>query len=138
MSKDERSRHMARIRYADTKPELTVRKVVHRLGYRYRLHVRDLPGCPDIVFRSRQKVIFVHGCFWHQHPGCRVAHIPKSRLAYWIPKLEKNCRRDVENERKLRELGWRVLTLWECEVRSDEQLRDQIISFLESPGENVP
>src|SRR5215813_8380564 len=94
ISKTRRSANMSKIRSQNTKPELFVRSLVHRLGYRYRLHVKSLPGKPDLVFKSRRKIILVHGCFWHSHQGCRVAHLPKSNLGYWSPKLKRNLERD--------------------------------------------
>jgi DNA mismatch endonuclease, patch repair protein len=130
----ERSRQMARVRSKDTKPEMAVRRLVHRLGYRYRLHRRDLPGSPDIVFPGRRKVIFVHGCFWHRHPDpdCKLARMPKSRLEFWEPKLEANAERDKRALQALEALGWEALTLWECEIKSNRDLEDRIIRFLES------
>lgn len=113
-------------------PELLVRKLVHRLGYRYRLHGKDLPGKPDLVFPSRHKVIFVHGCFWHQHSrnSCRITRVPKSNLGYWLPKLERNKKRDAQNRRKLRRLGWDYLVVWECQAGQENALRKAIKSFL--------
>lgn len=125
---------MRRIRSTDMKPELVVRSLLHRLGYRYRLHCKELPGKPDIVFRSRQAVIFVHGCFWHQHsdPNCSYAHVPKSNTSYWKPKLERNQARDLENEAALIALGWRVLVIWECQIKDDEALKQTLLAFLNS------
>ena len=113
------------------KPELILRQLVHRLGYRFRLHARDLPGKPDLVFRSRQKAIFMHGCFWHQHArrSCKLSHIPKSNLDYWQSKLERNVLRDRKQRRALRRLGWDVLVIWECEVEKPSVER-QINAFL--------
>lgn len=109
---------MARIRAKDTKPELAVRSLAHRMGFRYSLHRKDLPGKPDLVFSSRKRIIFVHGCFWHQHPksSCRDAQAPKSRLEYWLPKLQRTSQRDREHLRSLRRAGWQVLVIWECEI----------------------
>src|SRR5437016_10732119 len=108
---------MSRIRSKDTKPELLVRRLIHTLGYRYRLHRRDLPGVPDLVFPSRRAVIFVHGCFWHRHKRCKGgARAPKSRLKYWKPKLEGNSVRDARNRKSLLRNGWRVLVIWECQL----------------------
>jgi DNA mismatch endonuclease (patch repair protein) len=120
LSPTERSKRMSRVRNSDTRPELTVRKLVHGLGYRYRLHDRRLPGNPDLVFVGRRKIIFVHGCFWHMH-RCHhgAARVPKSRLDFWVPKLQQNRRRDLSEQAKLRALGWRVLVVWECELRGD-------------------
>lgn len=126
----ERSENMRRIRNKDTKPELSVRRLVHGLGFRYRLHGK-LPGRPDMVFPGRNKVIFVHGCFWHQHSGtCKISRVPKSRLDYWIPKLERTKQRDIENEAKLRESGWQVLAVWECQIKDSGQLAKCIQDFL--------
>lgn len=116
LSVAERSEIMSRVRSKDTVPEMLVRKTVFSLGYRYRLHDRTLPGCPDLVFRGRKKVIFVHGCFWHRHSGCPKARVPKSRTDFWLQKLEGNKKRDDKNVRKLRRQGWKVLTIWECQL----------------------
>lgn len=128
-----RSKTMRAIRSKDTKPELAVRRLVHGLGYRYRLHRHTLPGRPDMVFPSRRKVVFVHGCFWHQHadPACRIAHRPKSNLDYWLPKLERIVARDDEHRARLAELGWDVLVIWECEVNRSDGLVERIRGFLE-------
>lgn len=125
---------MARIRGKDTKPEMKVRRLVHRLGYRYRLHRRDLPGSPDLVFPGRRKVILVHGCFWHRHPdpACKRARMPKSRLEFWEPKLTANADRDLRNQSALEAMGWKVLILWECELESEHDLATRIVGFLES------
>ncbi len=125
-----RSENMRHIRSKDTAPELRVRRLVHALGYRYRLHDKSLPGTPDLVFRSRGCVIFVHGCFWQLHANCRQARIPSTRQDYWVPKLTRNAERDRAHTRKLRRLGWRVLKLWECELKSTEKLERKLISFL--------
>lgn len=128
-----RSENMRKIRALDTKPELIVRKLVHGLGYRYRLHRKDLPGRPDIVFGPRKKLIFVHGCFWHQHQdhGCSDGRLPKSRLDYWEPKLNRNIERDAENQDRLCKLGWDVLVVWECETRRLDVLAEKIDAFLQ-------
>ena len=133
LTKNERSARMATISDRDTKPELIVRRLVHGMGYRYRLHGRQLPGRPDLVFAKRQKVIQVHGCFWHQHPSasCKLARLPKSRLEFWLPKLEGNRRRDLANEQKLAALGWGYLTIWECELANLASLRKRIRVFLD-------
>jgi DNA mismatch endonuclease (patch repair protein) len=127
-----RSERMSRIRGKDTKPEWTIRRLVHAMGYRYRLHRRDLPGIPDLVFPSRKKVIFIHGCFWHRHPepSCKLARLPKSRLGFWKPKLEANRRRDQEKQSQLRDLGWEILVVWECEIGHKEQIENKIREFL--------
>jgi len=121
---------MRAIRKKNTRPELTVRKQVHALGYRFRLHRRDLPGSPDLVLARHQAVIFVHGCFWHQHAGCRHSNIPRSRPEYWLPKLARNVRRDKEARARLQAAGWRVLTLWECELGDADMLRERLSEFL--------
>lgn len=125
-----RSAIMASVRTKDTKPEMTVRRMLHRLGYRYRLHRRDLPGSPDLVFPSRKKAIFVHGCFWHGH-GCRWGKLPKSKLDYWRPKIENNRRRDARNLEALAEAGWTTLVVWQCELRDLENARKLLTDFLE-------
>jgi DNA mismatch endonuclease, patch repair protein len=124
-----RSEQMRRIRKVDTKPEIVVRKIAHRLGLRFRLHRRDLPGTPDIVLPRHRVVIMVHGCFWHQHPGCRLARQPKTRLSYWLPKLERNMARDASSRTQLEALGWRVLVFWECETKDVARVERGIASF---------
>ncbi|MBS1822352.1 MAG: DNA mismatch endonuclease Vsr [Acidobacteria bacterium] len=133
LTKFERSCRMALVRSTDTKPEMLVRRLIFHLGFRYRLHARDLPGCPDVVFRSRKKVIFVHGCFWHRHSSaaCKLARLPKSRQSFWSTKLEANRRRDQTNRRKLRNLGWNVLQIWECELKNIDKLQRRIVRFLQ-------
>ncbi|RJY06950.1 very short patch repair endonuclease [Aurantiacibacter aquimixticola] len=128
-----RSERMSRVRAKDTKPEMIVRRLVHGMGYRYRLHDRRLPGSPDLVFRGRRKVIFVHGCFWHRHPdpSCKLARMPKSRQDFWVPKLEGNRERDERNRVALDREGWRQMVVWECECRHEEQLRNKLRDFLE-------
>jgi DNA mismatch endonuclease (patch repair protein) len=123
---------MSRVRGQDTKPEMAVRRLVHGMGYRYRLHGKDIPGCPDLVFPSRGKVIFVHGCFWHRHSesSCKLARLPKSRLDFWLPKLTANATRDVRNQRKLEEMGWSWMIVWECEMNDRGLLELKIKSFL--------
>ena len=123
---------MARVRSKNMRPELMVRKLVFALGYRYRLHGRDLPGCPDVVFRSRRKVIFVHGCFWHRHENCALARLPKSRLDFWKPKLEGNRERDEKIKRALYRRGWKVLTVWECQLKETRRLESRIRRFLDA------
>ncbi len=130
LSPDERSERMSRVRGKDTKPEMVVRRLVHGLGYRYRLHGRSLPGNPDLVFGKRRKVIFVHGCYWHRHAGCPLCRLPKSKLEFWQPKLEGNKQRDERNQERLRELGWDFLIVWECELKNRDELTNRIRSFL--------
>ncbi|WDI40219.1 very short patch repair endonuclease [Bremerella sp. P1] len=131
LTPSQRSERMSRVRSKDTKPELRVRKLIHGMGYRYRLHVRKLPGNPDLVFASRRRVIFVHGCFWHRHRGCPNCRLPKSKLDFWEPKLESNARRDTRNQRELRKLGWKVLVIWECQTKDVERLTEVVRSFME-------
>jgi DNA mismatch endonuclease (patch repair protein) len=133
LTPSERSERMSRVRGKNTKPELIVRRLVHRMGYRYRLHRRDLPGIPDLVFPSRKKVIFIHGCFWHRHsdPACKLARLPRSRLDFWLPKLEGNRQRDREKQNELLSLQWQFLVVWECEIGDKEQLENKIRFFLE-------
>jgi len=124
------SERMARIRKTDTKPEMLVRRMLHALGYRYRLHRRDLPGNPDIVFASRKKLIFVHGCFWHQH-DCRLgAKQPRARSKYWLPKLQRNKESDARNLEALESAGWKALIIWECELGDVKALERNLRKFL--------
>lgn len=128
-----RSANMAAIRSKNTKPEMIVRRLVHGLGYRYRLHRKNLPGNPDLVFGLRKKVIFVHGCFWHQHDDikCLDGRLPKSRLDYWLPKLEMNQQRDRSNQAALADSGWQVITIWDCETKDTTLLEEKLKSFLD-------
>ena len=127
---EKRSEIMSRIRGRDTRPELIVRRIAHALGFRFRLHRKDLPGRPDIVFPRHQAVIVVHGCFWHRHPGCKRASSPKTRVRYWQNKFEDNVVRDKRNETALRDLGWKVMVIWECETKDHEAVAARIESFL--------
>lgn len=135
VSEKRRSENMRHIRSKDMKPEMIVRRLVHRMGYRYRLHGRELPGKPDLVFRPRRAVIFVHGCFWHQHddPECNIARMPKSRLDYWEPKLSRNKARDRQHHAELVSCGWQVLTVWECQTKQAKlsELAEIVRSFLD-------
>lgn len=130
ISREQRSKVMALVRSKDTKPEMAVRKLVHRLGFRYRLHGQKLPGRPDLVFKKRKKVIFVHGCFWHRHENCKHARLPKSNTEFWIEKLNQNKLRDDKNLGTLTQLGWKSLIIWECETRDIVELEKRIIVFL--------
>lgn len=121
---------MSRIRGKDTRPELLVRRVAHRLGYRFRLHREDLPGTPDLVFPRYRKVIFVHGCFWHRHDNCPKAAPSKTRVEYWKAKQDRNTARDQESSAKLLELGWSSLVIWECQTRDEAKVERTIIDFL--------
>jgi DNA mismatch endonuclease (patch repair protein) len=123
---------MQRIRKTDTKPEMIVRRLVHEMGYRYRLHQSDLPGSPDIVLTRHRKVILVHGCFWHRHACADGRKLPRSKPEYWAPKLERNRRRDEANIARLKELGWRVLVVWECEITNGRWLSKTLAKFLRS------
>lgn len=132
LTKEQRSYCMSRIRKTDTTPELTVRRIVHRLGYRFRLYRRDLPGCPDIVLPRHRKVIFVHGCWWHRH-NCRLGRrSPKSRRQYWLPKLQANKERYKRDRRALQRKGWKVLVIWECQTRNTKKLINKLSKFLNS------
>lgn len=125
---------MRLVKSRNTKPELRVRRLLHRLGYRFRIHYDQLPGKPDIVLPSRRKAIFVHGCFWHRHPKCRHARIPKSRQNYWLPKLERNRVRDSTSQRRLRREGWSVMVIWECQLKDEPRLTRRIRKFLGTPS----
>ena len=126
----QRRENMRRITSKDSIPELIVRRLVHRLGYRYRLHDHTLPGRPDLVFPRRRKIIFLHGCFWHAHTRCKLAHTPATHQEYWQPKLDRNKARDRAHLRALKELGWDVLIIWECELTNTVLLGDRIRGFL--------
>ncbi|MDO8400517.1 MAG: very short patch repair endonuclease [Bradyrhizobium sp.] len=130
LTKAQRSERMSRIRSKNTRPELAVRRILFGLGYRYQLHRSDLPGKPDLVFPSRKKALFVHGCFWHAHQGCKVANIPKSRTEFWQAKFQRNIERDKLNKRALRRLGWSTLTVWKCQIKREDRLLRRIISYL--------
>ncbi|MDY2564053.1 very short patch repair endonuclease [Pseudomonas syringae] len=121
-----RSKIMRSVPRKDTKPEIFVRSLLHRMGLRFRLHPKNLPGTPDIVLSRHRTVVFVHGCFWHRHPRCRYASTPKTRLDFWLPKFESNIQRDSKKEVQLRDLGWRVLVVWECETRCPDQLKARL------------
>ena len=129
-SKEERSRIMSHVRSRDTKPEKRLRSLLHHMGFRFRLYRRDLPGTPDIVLPKYRTAIFVHGCFWHQHPGCKRAAIPKSNTAFWQKKLERNQVRDAMIQRELTLMGWNVITVWECELKTgnEETLKRKLVS----------
>jgi len=124
---------MALIRAKDTKPEKAVRHIAFSLGFRYRLHVRSLPGNPDLVFVRRRKIVLVHGCFWHRHPRCALARLPKSRLDFWEPKLSLNRKRDLKNIAKLRRQGWSVMVIWECETQDPCVIERKLLTFLGKP-----
>jgi DNA mismatch endonuclease (patch repair protein) len=130
LSKEHRSWNMSRIRSKDTIAEKRIRSLLHRMGYRFRLHRADLPGSPDIVLKKQNLIIFCHGCFWHQHPGCKRASIPKTNKDYWIPKLRRNVERFKEHKEQLIEMGWRVEVIWECETKNPEKLARKLKSIL--------
>lgn len=125
-----RSALMAKVRSKDTAPELHVRRIAHALGYRFRLHRRDLPGSPDLVFPGRKAVIFVHGCYWHRHEGCRRTTTPKTRAEFWQAKFDANVRRDARDIARLEQQGWRTMVVWECETLDHLALAERIGSFL--------
>jgi len=129
-TREQISAHMRRIRKKDTKPELVVRRLAHAMGYRYRLHRRELPGTPDLVFPALKKVILVHGCFWHQHRCVLGSKQPSANRHYWIPKFARNRERDAAAERALAALGWMALVIWECETRDEESTAQRIRKFL--------
>ena len=131
LTRSERSERMSLIRSRDTKPEKAVRHLVSGMGYRYRLHSRKLPGCPDIVLPGKRKAIFVHGCFWHLHAGCGNNRPPKSRRDFWLPKLRENRRRDGVKSRELRRMGWRALVIWECQIKRPT-IEGRVARFLEN------
>jgi DNA mismatch endonuclease, patch repair protein len=134
ISASQRSANMRAICSNDMKPEMRVRRLAHKMGFRFRLHRKDLPGRPDMVFVSRRSVIFIHGCFWHQHPkpSCKDSRPPKTNTSYWQPKLAGNQARDARNEASLLALGWRVLTVWECQTQDEKALRHALLTFLDT------
>lgn len=135
VSEQKRSYIMSSVGSKNTGPELVVRKLLYRLGYRYRLHKEGLPGTPDIVFNGRKKAIFVHGCFWHGH-GCKYGRLPKSKIEYWSQKIDMNRERDEMNVQKLKSFGWEVLTVWQCELRDIEAVQTRLMKFL-GPAKSV-
>jgi len=139
ISKEHRSWNMSRIRSKDSAPEIRVRSFLHRAGYRFRLHDKNLPGSPDIVLRKYRTVIFVHGCYWHRHPGCKQGAYfpkdPKQGTKFWKEKFKNNIKRDHKNTQLLEELGWNVTVIWECQTKSEEILKNCISRFLSKGGE---
>jgi DNA mismatch endonuclease (patch repair protein) len=121
---------MGRIRSKNTTPEMLVRKLLFSMGYRYRIHRKDLPGTPDIALFNKKKAIFVHGCFWHLHTGCKVSHIPKTNSDFWHAKLQRNHERDILNQMMLIDSGWNVLVIWECQIKDLGNLREKLSKFL--------
>jgi len=130
ISEERRSWNMSRIRGKDTKPEIIVRSMLHRMGYRFRLHRKDLPGKPDIVLPKYNTVIFVHGCFWHRHEGCKYAYTPKSRVDFWNAKFDDTVARDERNREQLKEIGWNVVTIWECETKNISSIEEALSNLL--------
>lgn len=138
ISPEKRSWNMSQIRAKNTKPEILVRSLLHRLGFRFRLHVRSLPGCPDIVLKRWRTIILVHGCFWHRHSGCKQAYTPKTRKKFWLTKFQGNIDRDRKTEQLLRNAGWKLITVWECEANDSERLiqrfrREIVLKSANSP-----
>lgn len=129
---------MGKVRQKNTTPEIITRRLLHRLGLRFRLHRKNMPGSPDIVLSKYNTVIFVHGCFWHRHENCKYATTPKTRLEYWLPKFEANVERDARKEAQLRELGWRILVVWECETKSLEALESRLRLEFDLPLDERP
>ena len=130
VDKKRRSEVMARIGSRDTAPELAVRRIAHRMGLRFRLHRNDLPGRPDLVFPKHRLAVFVHGCFWHRHEGCRHASTPKSRIAFWTEKFAANVERDARQQAALRMLGWRVLVVWQCETKDEAAVERELAKLI--------
>jgi DNA mismatch endonuclease, patch repair protein len=131
ISPERRSKLMSRIRSSNTKPEIAVRSMLHGLGFRFRVHVKSLPGTPDIVLRKYRSVILVHGCFWHSHRGCKRAFVPSSNRQFWLKKLSMNRQRDKRVVKALKNAGWNVLLVWECQLRHPERLVSKLLGFLE-------
>lgn len=129
---ERRRRVMQRVKGKNTLPEMTVRSMLHKMGFRFRVNRKDLPGTPDIVIAARRLALFVHGCYWHGH-GCRIGKLPKSRLDYWGPKIEANRARDRRKEGELATAGWRVEVVWQCELRDRDRLADRLLAILSSP-----
>jgi DNA mismatch endonuclease (patch repair protein) len=128
-----RSEIMRRVQRKNTPQEMIVRRLLYSMGYRYRIHVKGLPGTPDIAFRSSRKAIFVHGCFWHRH-NCYLATTPKTSQEFWLPKFQKNVERDRRKEKELTDLGWQVMTIWQCELENHDKLRRHLKAFMRKPS----
>ena len=133
ISKEHRSWNMSRIKSGNTKPEIVVRSLLHKLGYRFRLHRKDLPGKPDIVLPRYNSVVFVHGCFWHRHNGCKKATVPKTKILFWREKFKGNIERDIKVQEELQSMGWKILIIWECELYD----LDKVKNFLKSPSKKL-
>lgn len=135
LSEEKRSWNMSRIKSGNTKPERIVRSLLHRKGLRFRLHKKELPGKPDIVLPKHRTAIFIHGCFWHRHKGCKDATMPKSNISFWVKKLSGNAERDKRKYRELKKAGWQVIVIWECEVeKSPDTSVEKILRFLHQPS----
>jgi DNA mismatch endonuclease (patch repair protein) len=130
ITKEHRSWNMSRIRSKDTKPEKAVRSMLHSMGYRFRLHVKELPGKPDIVLPKYNTIFFVHGCYWHRHPGCKYAYTPKTNVSFYEEKFKGNIQRHEKVTRQLEEEGWKVSVIWECETKNSEILRNKLLKIL--------
>lgn len=126
LTTEKRSWNMRQVRNKNTAPEILTRSLMHAMGLRFRLHRKNLPGCPDIVLAKYRTVVFVHGCYWHRHPGCKYASTPKTNTAFWLSKFTQNSNRDTENSRKLKSLGWNVLIIWQCETKDIEKLKKRL------------
>ena len=135
---EKRSRNMGQVRSKNTNPEMIVRRTCYKLGYRFRLHGRNLPGTPDLVFAGRRKVIFVHGCFWHRHRACKRASVPATRKMFWETKFARNVARDQESVKKLRNAGWEVLVIWECSLKDAAHLENLLKEFLHQVTGSLP
>lgn len=131
ISVQKRSEVMSKIRAKNTKPEIAIRSLLHQMGFRFRLHRKDLPGKPDVCLPKYQTVIFIHGCFWHDHKGCPNARLPKSNSAYWLPKIKRNAERDKEHTSALKKAGWKVITIWECELKNQKRLKKKLFKALD-------
>ncbi|QDF95364.1 very short patch repair endonuclease [Azoarcus sp. DD4] len=131
-TKEERSEIMSMVHSKDTKPELLIRRLIYGMGFRYRLHCKELPGKPDIVMIGRKKIIDVRGCFWHGHEGCKYGRLPKSREDFWKAKIDRNRERDSKNQRMLNEAGWQVFVVWQCELKDIETLKTRLHEFIEA------
>jgi len=133
-SSEKRSQIMSRVRGYDTVPELPVRSLVHKLRYRFRLYGEDLPGKPDIVLSRHKKAIFIHGCFWHGHKGCKRAKRPATNMAFWRKKLNANIERDRRTQAELKRMGWKYLVVWQCEIANEQLLKKKLVRYLRKPG----
>lgn len=138
LTPEQRHYCMSRVKGKNTKPEIIVRSILHSLGFRFRLHQSDIPGSPDIVLRKYNSIVLVHGCFWHQHPSCPHSKRPSTNTAFWNKKLDSNIARDLRNQQLLRELGWNVVVVWECEIRNTDLLIDKLTKTIRSNNMQLP